>query len=151
MAVLAITREDEFHLNYIVCFEIYTNVALPSNSTTANDAPQAATSLEVTSNVFSVWCGLVQTVCTGVGLHLARGMSICRWLLCHQSHSELRTQNSEISFGNIYSFMHCYIIFTSRFYNTISSSPPGSICFLQVKRYRLIACLIHKFYILRLW
>ena len=58
--MLAITREDEFHLNYIVCFKIYTNVTLPSNSTTANDALQAATSLEVTSNTgiqSVVWSG----------------------------------------------------------------------------------------------
>ena len=34
------------------------------------------------------------------------------------------------------------------FYNTIPSSPPGSIFFLQVKRYRLTACLIHNFHIM---
>ena len=77
--MLAITQEAEFHLNYIPCFKIYTNVTLPSKSTTGNDALQAVTSLEVTSNIFSVSCGLAQNVCTGIGLHLAHGLSICRW------------------------------------------------------------------------
>ena len=54
--MLAITRETEFHLNYIVCFKLYNIVTLLSNSTAANDALWASTSIEVTGNLFSEWC-----------------------------------------------------------------------------------------------